>query len=161
MRKINYLVVHSSATPPKMDIGKHEITEWHKARRFRTIGYHFIIRRDGTLEYGRDIKETGAHVKGHNKDSIGICMVGGIDHDGKPEENFTTFQYQELAKLLHKLKGQFPSAIIQGHRDFKSAKTACPSFDVKAWWASVNNEEKQKWNFLTWLSGILTRFQRG
>lgn len=161
MEEIKYLVVHCSATPPKMDIGKHEITQWHKARRFRTIGYHYVIRRDGMLEYGRDLNEQGAHVKGHNHYSIGICMVGGVDEDGNPQDNFTTFQYQELARLLHKLKGMHSDAIIQGHRDFSGVKKACPSFDVKSWWDNVNNKEKKEWNFLTWLSSILTRFQRG
>ena len=143
MEAIKYLVIHCSATSPLMDIGKYEITEWHKARRFKTIGYHYVIRRDGTLEYGRNLQTQGAHVKGHNHYSVGICLVGGVDDLGHPEDNFTTLQYQELENLLRKLKQDFPNAIVQGHRDFPNVKKACPSFDVKSWWANISKEREQ------------------
>lgn len=144
MREIKTIYVHSSATPRSMDIGVKEITKWHKDRGFRTIGYHYVIRRNGVLEYGRLDKETGAHVYGDNKHSIGICMIGGIDKDGKPENNFTKVQFDTLIKLLNELQVKYKNAIIQGHRDYAKAKTACPSFDVKSWWADVNKKETVK-----------------
>jgi N-acetylmuramoyl-L-alanine amidase len=165
MKSIKYLVVHSSATPPTMDIGAYEITKWHKDRNFRTIGYHYVIRRNGKIEIGRKLTEQGAHVKGHNHYSIGICVVGGVDKHGNPDDNFTTFQFQSLAKLLRELKVAYQSATIQGHRDFESAKTDCPSFDVKAWWSNINNEEAVKcqdtkhssFQFLSLFSGLWKR----
>src|SRR5690606_114532 len=78
-RFINLLVIHCAATTPLMDIGAKEIDVWHKQRGWSKIGYHFVIRRNGVIEKGRDISEVGAHVEGYNKNSIGICMVGGID----------------------------------------------------------------------------------
>ena len=74
MRKINRIVVHCSATPPDLDVGVYEIDHWHRERGFNSIGYHEIIRRNGFLEMGRPLKTIGAHVKGYNEDSIGICI---------------------------------------------------------------------------------------
>ena len=97
MRHIEDIVVHSSATKPSMDIGVDEIRQWHLARKFRDVGYHYIIRRCGEIELGRNISETGAHVRGHNKHSIGICMVGGLDEHGKAAPSFTQWQWAILA----------------------------------------------------------------
>lgn len=128
------LVVHCSATNPKADVGKREITQWHLRRGFVTIGYHFVIRRDGTLETGRRESEIGAHVAGHNANSIGICLVGGVDLMGKPEDNFTAAQYETLRVLLGQLKARYAEAKILGHRDLAQdrhcGRRNCPSFDV-------------------------------
>ena len=129
----DYIVVHCSATKPSMDIGKKEIDRWHRERGFFKIGYHFVIRRDGTLETGRDLMDAGAHVQGINDRSIGICMVGGVsEHDvNTAENNFTQAQFAALVTLLKQMKTKFPKAAIKGHNEF--AKKACPSFDVQAW----------------------------
>ena len=135
-----------------MDIGKYEIRKWHvEENGWLDIGYNFVIRRDGVLEYGRDLdkdgdylEEIGAHVRGYNTHSLGICLIGGVDKDGSPQDNFTTLQYQTLAKLLRELKADYKDAIIQGHRDFKGVKTDCPSFDVRSWWSNVNNKEHEQ-----------------
>ena len=142
LKRVDYLVVHCSATPPTMDVGKTEIDRWHRAQGWWMIGYHFVIRRDGSVETGRPIDETGAHVMGYNDRSIGICMVGGITKDGKTEDNFTEEQYRALAKLLFALKEDYPKAIIQGHRDFPNVKKDCPSFNVKKWWATQSPPEE-------------------
>ena len=132
--KVEYLAVHCSASPPDMDIGVPEITRWHRARGFITIGYHFVIRRNGVLEKGRPIDEMGAHVEGYNHCSVGICLVGGVNKKGEPEDNFTPDQMHTLALLLDDLRHhQFPKARIQGHRDFPNVHKACPSFDVREW----------------------------
>lgn len=127
-----YLVVHCAATKPTMDIGLREIRQWHRERGWLDIGYHFVIRRDGTVETGRPKGVIGAHVEGHNYESLGICMAGGIDQSGKPENNFTPAQFESLRALLDTLKADYPSARIVGHRDLDSKK-ACPSFDVASW----------------------------
>ena len=129
----DFIVVHCSATRPSMDIGKKEIDRWHRERGFFKIGYHFVIRRDGTVETGRDLMEAGAHVQGINDRSIGICMVGGVTENdvNTPECNFTMEQFVTLTVLLKQMKAQFPKAKIKGHNEF--AKKACPSFDVQAW----------------------------
>lgn len=131
----NYIVVHCSATTENQNIGATEIDKWHRNRGFLCIGYHYVIRRDGTIERGRDENAVGAHVEGHNWESIGICLVGGVDADDltKAEANYTEDQWVELEKLLRALRREYPSTIIQGHRDFPGVKKACPSFDVKEW----------------------------
>lgn len=130
MRKINKIIIHCSATPPTSDIGAFQIDAWHKQQGWDEIGYHFVIRRNGEIEKGRDIEKIGAHCKGHNADSIGICLVGGLDKDGKPENNFTQNQFLSLRSLAAKLRGQFSEIqSIHGHNEF--ANKACPCFDVK------------------------------
>ncbi|CAN8138991.1 N-acetylmuramoyl-L-alanine amidase [uncultured Thiomicrorhabdus sp.] len=137
MREINTLVIHCSATKASMDIGVDEITEWHRNRGFFTIGYHFVIRRDGTIENGRMIDKMGAHAKGHNRDSFGICMVGGLDDKGKPENNYTAEQWSSLSKLTRELYDHYPIRTIVGHRDLPKVNKACPCFDVNEYLAEI------------------------
>ncbi len=132
-RKTDLIVVHCAATKPDMDVGAAEIREWHRARGFSDIGYHFVIRRGGRVEPGRQHHLTGAHAKGHNASSVAICLVGGIDGDGKPDANFTDAQWVSLRKQVEDLLDIYPDAGIVGHNDLTGAK-ACPCFDVKAWW---------------------------
>ena len=115
-----------------MDIGKKEIDTWHRQRGWLMIGYHYVIRRNGEVEVGRELEAIGAHVQDHNHDSLGICLVGGINDSGDPEQNFTEEQYNALATLLYQLKVVYPDAQVKGHRNF--AAKACPSFDVEEWW---------------------------
>lgn len=128
MRVIHTLVVHCADTPKTMDIGAKEIREWHLGRGWNDIGYHFVIRRDGVLELGRDLSLPGAHVEGHNQDSIGVCLVGG-----KGGFNFTRAQFWTLDKLIENMQRQFPIKSILGHRDFPGVQKECPCFDVKSW----------------------------
>lgn len=130
----NLIVVHSSATPPTMDIGVDKITEWHKARGFSTIGYHVVIRRHGEIEYGRPFDVRGAHVKGYNSYSIGVCVIGGVDSNMEAELNFTEEQFKSLERVLTALQGLFPDAEVVGHRDIPRTTTKCPGFDVASWW---------------------------
>lgn len=126
MRPINSFVVHCADTPASMDIGAAEITDWHTQRGWSDIGYHFVIRRDGTVEEGREIERPGAHVRGHNSDTIGICLVGG-----KGGFNFTIAQIDALRILKIQLEQRFGSKPWVGHTDLDSGKT-CPNFDVKS-----------------------------
>lgn len=134
-RVIKKIIIHCSATPPGMDIGSDTIRDWHIKRGWSDIGYHDVIRRDGSIEEGRPLEKAGAHVQGHNHDSIGICLVGGVDAYGTPEDNFTEAQWKALKRLLRVYKMQYQKATIHGHNEF--AAKACPSFDVQKWLQSV------------------------
>ena len=131
--KIKYIAVHSSATPPSVDIGIKTIRKWHLARGWDDVGYHVVIRRSGKVEYGRNFSTRGAHVWGFNRKSIGVCLVGGVDSNMEAENNFTDEQFKSLERVLTALQGLFPGSIVKGHRDFPRTDTECPSFDVTQW----------------------------
>lgn len=125
------IFVHCSATPPTMDIGRETIEMWHKQQGWLAIGYHFIIKRDGTVESGRPVDVVGSHVKDWNSRSVGVCLVGGINANGKFEANFTPAQMNALRNKLTELKALYPQADIKAHHDV--APKACPSFDLQRW----------------------------
>lgn len=137
MRTIDKIIIHCSATPEDMDIGRDEIDRWHRERGWLGIGYHYVVRRDGTVEEGRPENQVGAHVYGHNKNSIGICMIGGIDADDhdKAEDNYTDAQWEALTPLVENLLGRYPDADVLGHNEL--AAKACPCFDVREWFAQA------------------------
>lgn len=119
MREIKKIIVHCSAS----ETGDVKIIrEWHKARNFKDIGYHYVIRRDGEIEIGRMLSEIGAHCQGENQDSIGICMIGN--------KNFEKCQFETLNKLVDELRRWFGRIPVHGHRDFNKHKT-CPNVEVK------------------------------
>ncbi|KGN97703.1 hypothetical protein HQ36_05355 [Porphyromonas gingivicanis] len=128
MRAIEKIIVHCSATPPEQDIGVAEIRSWHQERGWCDVGYHYVVRRDGSIEVGRAEELVGAHCRGYNRTSIGICYVGGVNSEGQPEDNRTPPQRVALRKLVESLMERYPRATLHGHRDF--APKACPSFDV-------------------------------
>ncbi|MDD7545206.1 N-acetylmuramoyl-L-alanine amidase [Actinobacillus porcinus] len=162
---IHKIVVHCSATRNGKSLKQNgktaaqTIDSWHKQRGFKRqlsavksfnshlahIGYHFVIDTDGTVETGRQVGEIGAHVQGHNRHSIGICLVGGITASGKNHGEYTEKQWQALHKLLRQLEAKHPNARICGHRDLspdlngdgKITKNEwlkdCPCFDVWSW----------------------------
>jgi N-acetylmuramoyl-L-alanine amidase len=142
MRKISKIVVHCAATPPSQNIGAAQIDDWHKQRGWNGIGYHYVINREGFIQKGRPDEDVGAHVEGHNADSLGICVVGGVKEKKNPNDknepwvadaNFTLEQYNALATLLNQLMGKYnlSKSDVYGHRDFTNLKE-CPSFDVHA-----------------------------
>jgi N-acetylmuramoyl-L-alanine amidase len=139
-QQVRFLVVHCSASPPSVRCDVTVIDRWHRERGFRKIGYHFVICRDGVVQSGRALDEVGAHVEGFNACSIGICLVGGVDEKNQPQNNFTPEQFTALHALLIRLFYKFHDAEVQGHRDFPNVAKACPSFDVKPWWAALNKE---------------------
>ncbi len=136
MRTLDKIVIHCSATPPTMDIGAKEIRSWHvNERKWRDIGYHFVVRRSGEVEIGRPIEMQGAHARGHNSTSVGVCWVGGTDSDMNPENNMTKPQEAELwctVQNLMLIYGIKKDQVV-GHRDLPGVSKACPSFDVKEW----------------------------
>ena len=134
---VTKVIIHAADTPAGMDIGAAEIRRWHVDERgWSDIGYHYVIRRSGLVETGRDLdkdgdieEEVGAHVRGHNTGSIGVCLVGG-----KPSCNFTQAQWRALSFLVTDIckRHKLTAADVYGQRDFDSGKT-CPTFDTKAW----------------------------
>lgn len=138
------IVVHCSATKPSQDIGVKDISQWHRAKGWIGCGYHFVIRRDGTIEEGRPVNAVGAHVEGHNSTTIGICLAGGVRESwqkGMPgdgaEDNFTPSQKAALAKLIHQLRATYTNTTVKGHRDYPGVRKSCPCFNVIPWWNMV------------------------
>jgi hypothetical protein len=131
-RNIKYIAIHCAATKPSMKVDRERIKKWHLDRGFSDIGYHFYIRQDGSLEYGRPVYKTGAHVANYNSVSIGVCYEGGIDEDGEAFDTRTPQQKRTLVDLLTELKINYKEALIWGHKDFPKVYKACPSFDAKS-----------------------------
>ena len=129
MRNINKIIVHCSATPEGKNFSVADIRRWHLQRGFTDIGYHFVIYRDGSVNIGRPLQKSGAHCSGHNKNSIGVCYIGGVATDGKtPKDTRTSAQKDSLVRLITELRQQFPNASVHGHREF--ANKACPCFNA-------------------------------
>ena len=135
MREIDKIIVHCTATPAGRDHTAAEIGNWHRARGFDGIGYHYLVRTDGTVEPGREESRAGAHCRGYNARSIGVAYVGGIGSGGLPADTRTPAQRAALLRLLAALRARYPAAKIHGHRDF--AAKACPCFDATLEYASL------------------------
>lgn len=135
MRRINAIVLHVSASKASQKKTAADIDREHRNRRppFRCIGYHYYIRLDGILEKGRPEEEIGAHVKGHNRDTIGICLEGGIDEDGNYADIRTLVQEQVLVNLLKVLKEKYPDAKFKGHRDYSPDLNGDGKIDKHEW----------------------------
>lgn len=135
MRKINKIIIHCSATREGEDISAAVIDRWHRDRGWSGIGYHYVVSLNGNIEYGRPIDKQGAHVKDHNKGSIGICYIGGVESErssnGKwiAKDTRTLEQKESLLDLIKTLKRLHPEATVHGHNEF--AAKACPCFNVK------------------------------
>ena len=134
---VSYLILHCSATRETQDYTAEQLKHDHLARGFLDVGYHFYIRRDGTLTQHRRLNEVGAHCRPFNRCSIGICYEGGLDARGIPADTRTDAQKCSMAALLRSLRLDYPDATIIGHRDLPGVKKACPCFDVKAWLPSI------------------------
>jgi len=129
MRYINDIIIHCTDTPPAHDWGRAEIDACHKANGWRGIGYHYVVKRDGTVERGRAISQPGAHCYGHNAHSIGVVYVGGRDDNGNCADTRTDAQKEALKKLIWKLLLMYKCR-VHGHHDYNSGKL-CPCFNVQ------------------------------
>lgn len=146
---VKWLVIHYSATPIEHNVTARSIDAMHRQRGFKEIGYHFYIRQSGWVEKGRDTDkpgrfEMGAHSKGENDASIGICYEGGVTlaepHIGR--DTRTPEQIAAMIKLIDDLHARFPKAKVEGHRDMPGAATQCPGFDAASWWAQIVRERE-------------------
>lgn len=142
--RVTRIVIHYSATSIENDYTAADIDKMHKARGFKEIGYHYFIRKDGTVETGRDLSqpgrfEVGAHSKGENASSIGVCYEGGV-RKASPNVGFdsrTPAQKAAMTKLVSELVERFDGALVDGHRDMPAAATQCPGFNAREWWDGV------------------------
>ena len=149
-REIKLLVIHCSATRCNVRFSVEQLRECHLQRGFLDIGYHFYITRDGVLHHCRPISEMGAHVRGFNRHSIGICYEGGLDCRGRPADTRTPEQRASLRLLVNQLKQCFPACRVCGHRDLSPDLNgdgeiepeewikACPCFEVKREFSGSN-----------------------
>lgn len=132
MRTVTLLVIHCSTTPQGVSLSFEDCRREHILHRgFRDIGYHFYVTRDGEIHRGRPIEKMGAHCRGHNRYSIGICYEGGLTASGQPADTRTLLQKASLLALLRELKQLFPQALIVGHHDLNPTKP-CPCFNTVA-----------------------------
>ncbi len=132
-RNIKYIVVHCTATPTTTTL--ESIKRYWKEQRGwgDTPGYHYFIKRDGTIVQLLDEKKNSYGVYKHNSECISIAYVGGIDKDGKPVDNRSDAQKHAMFDIIVRLTEKYPKAEVLGHRDFSGVKKACPCFDVKEW----------------------------
>ncbi len=136
---VAFIVIHCSATRSDRDYTVEQMLKDHKARGFRTIGYHFYIRRSGVVTQHRRLLEVGAHCRPYNRCSIGICYEGGLNALGIPTDTRTLEQHEQMMLLLFKLKKLFPNARIVGHRDLPgTTPKECPCFDAWLEYANLN-----------------------
>lgn len=137
MRVITLIVIHCSDIGPHMESSAKDIDLWHKQNGWGArwgdkvfhIGYHYVVRRDGSIEKGRPIELKGAHVKNHNRHSIGICYEGGKNALGQHADTRTPAQKAAIRQLVAELQARFPKALVVGHRDLDPTRD-CPCFDV-------------------------------
>lgn len=150
MRYVDEIIIHCADTRPTWmqyedAKGKtQEIRRWHMDERgWSDIGYHFVVDRDGTVVDGRPLEKAGAHVRGRNDHSVGICLLGGHGsaRNDKFEDNFTSQQDSALRSLIQRLKIEHPEIRkITGHNEY--ANKACPGFNVEGWLRREHVEER-------------------
>lgn len=148
MRRIDFIVVHYTATPPNMNPSVSEIDRWHKQAGSRGFGYHWYIDRNAKLWEGRPEEQVGAGVRGHNQNTIHVCWAGGIEKDPNVGVwNPTPDQERELVRLLKNIKQRYPKARVVGHRNLGPSQ--CPGRDdVEQWFAQQNNTTPNTSNWL-------------
>ena len=125
---ITEIIFHCSATKETQDYPYQKLLKHHLSRGFSDVGYHFYVTKDGVVHECRPLGQVGAHTRGYNKNSIGICYEGGLCENGKPKDTRTTLQTFSIEKLLTTLFEIFPITKISGHNEYSNK--ACPCFDV-------------------------------
>ena len=140
MRTITLIIIHCSAVRPDQQSSAAQIDSWHRQRGFKFgIGYHYVIRRDGSIETGRPEWMVGAHCVNHNSHSIGVCYEGGLDIRGQPADTRTAEQKAAMRQLLEDLHRRYPRAVIVGHHDLNPHKD-CPCItNVAKEYAALND----------------------
>ncbi|MGL5272270.1 MAG: N-acetylmuramoyl-L-alanine amidase [Phocaeicola sp.] len=143
MRKVDLIVIHCSASRADRDFTEHDLDTCHRRRGFNGTGYHFYIRKCGKIVTTRPIERVGAHAKGHNNHSIGVCYEGGISAKGKTADTRTAQQRHSMRVLIRTLLIEYPKSRVCGHRDLSPDRNGngeiepeewvkeCPCFEVK------------------------------
>lgn len=152
MRKIDLIVIHCSATRADRSLTSEDLEMQHRRRGFKGTGYHFYIRKDGMIYPTRPLERIGAHARGFNQSSIGICYEGGLDCKGIPADTRTPEQREHLRLLVRQIMDNFPGCRVVGHRDLSPDQNgngeiepeewikACPCFDVKTEFAGIEQD---------------------
>ena len=160
---VTYIVIHYTATPVEDDCSMADVRAMHRRRGFREEGYHYLVRKDGRIEPGRDLSEPGrfeigAHSKGENDSSIGVCYEGGVTRAAANVgfDSRTPAQKKALEGLVWDLLERFPDAVVRGHDQMPGAATQCPGHDAAAWWREVAKRKSQPW----WLQVLQSIFER-
>ena len=126
---VSYIIIHCTATRETQDYTPEQLKHDHLQRGFIDVGYHFYIRKDGSVTQHRRLNEVGAHCRPFNRCSIGVCYEGGLDANGKPKDTRTLKQRATLVGLLLDLHRKFPKAVIRGHNEMPGAvPKACPVY---------------------------------
>ncbi len=154
MRTIKHLIIHCSATRIQQDYSPEQMNRDHRARGFRSAGYHYYIRKDGQVIPLRQEEELGAHCLGYNRQSIGICYEGGLSSEGKAMDSRSSAQKKALLQLLKDLKHRYPLSQIVGHRDLSPDQNydgiispsewikQCPCFDAKKEYENISESNE-------------------
>lgn len=142
--KIDTIMIHCTATPPRREVSRAELDRWHKAERFEPYtdpktgqmtyaGYHLLVHLDGSYERLRPDEHRGQHCPQDNMNNraVAVCYVGGVDNNNQPCDTRTEAQKRTLLTLVRTLKTRYPNAQVIGHRDIRGVAKACPSFDAK------------------------------
>lgn len=150
MAKLQYLVLHCTATPEGREVTAADIRRWHTSpvskggRGWKQVGYTDIIHLDGKVERlvnnnedaNVDPWEITNGAKGYNSVSRHVVYVGGCARDGKtPKDTRTPAQRKAMEEYVKDFHRRFPEVRIIGHNEV--ASKACPSFDVQKWLTSI------------------------
>ena len=141
MRTINLIVIHCSATREDKDFTEYDLDVCHRRRGFNGAGYHFYIRKNGDIKSTRPIEKVGAHAKGFNRESIGICYEGGLDSKGRPKDTRTEWQKHSLRVLVLTLLKDYPECRVCGHRDLSPDRNENGEIEPEEW---VKTKPKRK-----------------
>lgn len=133
MRKVDLIVVHCSATREDRDFTEHDLEVCHRRRGFNGVGYHFYIRKNGDIKTTRPLARVGAHAKGHNAHSIGVCYEGGLDGNGCPKNTLTRWQEHSLRVLIAVLLKDYPGSRVCGHRDLSPDRNGNGEVEPEEW----------------------------
>ena len=133
MRKIDLIVIHCSATREDRTLTPDDLDTSHRRRGFNGTGYHYYIRKDGTVHLTRPLERVGAHAKGFNASSIGVCYEGGLDCRGRPADTRTPEQRAALQLLVHQLLAKFPHCRVCGHRDLSPDRNGNGEIEPEEW----------------------------
>ena len=139
LRRVTKIIVHYSATPVSHRWTVERVRKCHLEKGWSDIGYHWVVDREGVVWEGRPESLQGAHCRDYNRESIGVCWLGGLDGNGTPVGNITKAQTRSMEELLRQLHRRYPDALLYGHRDL--AATKCPMLDAREMWGHVWSEE--------------------
>ena len=139
MRTIRHIVIHCTATPQTATVQSIQ-NHWRNVLKWRNPGYHVLIEANGTVHRLAPDSAICNGVAGHNQTSLHVSYIGGVDKSGKPVDNRTPQQTHSMIQVISQWLLLYPSAIVQGHRDFPKVRKACPSFDARAWWRTVQSK---------------------